>query len=169
MKMKQDKHYKMGSNKSSSLRSKSRKIQPTTTAGEEKSNGKQQKEQQKKNSSSSNHQKSSSNSNSKRLSSTLSSSDDDSTLSESNVERREKKKLHRGTISRWNRWCSWVEEDPTSASDNNDGSLYHILDDSGGNDGTEGDEKCCLDVSDSKWLSLMDVLLKDELSFLGKS
>ena len=47
MKMKQDKHYKMGSNKSSSLRSKSRKIQPTTTAGEEKSNGKQQKEQQK--------------------------------------------------------------------------------------------------------------------------
>eukprot|EP01083_Nonionella_stella_P283474 964951_1 len=173
--MKQDKHYinyKMGSNKilSSSLRSKSRKIQPTPTAtgtgGEEKSKVKQQKEQQK-NSSSSNHQKSSSNS--KRLSSTLSSSDDDSKLSESNVERREKKKLHRGTISRsrWNRWCSWVEEEPTS--DNNDGSLYHILDDSGGHDGTEGDEKCCLDVSDSKWLSLMDVLLKDELSFLGKS
>ena len=156
----------MGSNKilSSSLRSKSksRKIQPTSTGGEEKSNGKQQKEQQK-NSSSSNHQKS----NSKRLSSTLSSSDNDSTLSESNVERREKKKLHRGTISRWNRWCSWVEEEPTS--DNNDGSLYHILDDSGGHDGMEGDDKCCLDVSDSKWLSLMDVLLKDELSFLGKS
>ena len=105
--MKQDKHYKqMGSNKilSSSLRSKSksRKIQPTTTCREEKSNGKQQKEQQK-NSGSSNNKKSGSNS--KRLSSTLSSSDDDSTLSESNVEHRDKKKLHRGTISRsrWNR------------------------------------------------------------------
>jgi hypothetical protein len=130
----------------------------------EKSDSKQQQKQKNGSNSSPECQKSSS----KRLSSKLSSSDDDcSTLSVSDDHRREKKKKHRATISRWNRWCSWVEE-PTP-DNGGDSSLYHILDDSGRYDGTEGDEKCCLDVSDSKRLSLMDVLLKDELSFLGKS
>lgn len=62
--------------------------------------------------------------------------------------------------SSWNRW-SWGGQESISSDDATDGgSLYHVLDDSG----RDGECKC-LDVSDSKRLSLMDVLKKDELSF----
>ena len=61
---------------------------------------------------------------------------------------------------RWNRW-SWVEQESVSISSETDtdgDKLYHILD-------SLDDSLGSLDVSDSKRLSLMDVLLKDELSF----
>ena len=64
-----------------------------------------------------------------------------------------------------------VEEECESKDDiDADGdSLYHILDDSWGSRGTDdAQDECCLDISDSKRLSLLDVLLKDELSFLEK-
>ena len=60
---------------------------------------------------------------------------------------------------RWNRW-SWVEQESVSISSETDtdgDKLYHILD-------SLDDSLGSLDVSDSKRLSLMDVLLKDELS-----
>jgi len=58
---------------------------------------------------------------------------------------------------RWNRW-SWVEQESVSGDTDTDGDkLYHILD-------SLDDSLGSLDVSDSKRLSLMDVLLKDELS-----
>jgi len=77
------------------------------------------------------------------------------------------------TTSKWYH-CRWsmVEEESESKDDTDaaDGdSLYHILDDSWGSRGTDvAQDECCLDISDCKRLSLMDVLLKDELSFLEK-
>ena len=65
-----------------------------------------------------------------------------------------------------------VDEECESNENENDAdgdSLYHILDDSWGSRGTDdAQDECCLDISDSKRLSLLDVLLKDELSFLEK-
>jgi len=83
------------------------------------------------------------------------------------------KSSNKDTKSRWYH-CRWsmVEEeceskDDTDAADGD--SLYHILDDSWGSRGTDDvQDECCLDISDSKRLSLLDVLLKDELSFLEK-
>ena len=87
--------------------------------------------------------------------------------------RRASVKGSKDTKSKWYH-CRWsmVEEeceskDDTDAADGD--SLYHILDDSWGSRGTDvAQDECCLDISDSKRLSLMDVLLKDELSFLEK-
>ena len=75
------------------------------------------------------------------------------------------------TKSKWYH-CRWsmVEEEECDDTDAANGdSLYHILDDSWGSRGTDdAQDECCLDISDSKRLSLLDVLLKDELSFLEK-
>eukprot|EP01083_Nonionella_stella_P072599 195800_1 len=81
------------------------------------------------------------------------------------------------TALSWNR-CSWASEhhsfdnDATAANEEGEeecggggsgsGSLYHVLDDS--TCGCEGEESW-LDVSESKRLSLLDVLREDELSF----
>ena len=78
------------------------------------------------------------------------------------------------TKSKWYhcRWSMVDQEYNDTDADAADGdSLYHILDDSWGSRGTDvAQDECCLDISDSKRLSLMDVLLKDELSssFLEK-
>jgi len=55
--------------------------------------------------------------------------------------------------------CSWGEQESLASDDEDaqgDGSLYHVLDGS-----IEGEENS-LDVSDSKRLSLMDILLKED-------
>ena len=86
--------------------------------------------------------------------------------------RRASVKGSKDTKSKWYH-CRWsMVEEECESKDNTDAdgdSLYHILDDSWGSRGTDvAQDECCLDISDSKRLSLMDVLLKDELSFLEK-
>jgi len=77
------------------------------------------------------------------------------------------------TKSKWYH-CRWSMVDEECESNDTDAdaadgdSLYHILDDSWGSRGTDAQDECCLDISNSKRLSLLDVLLKDELSFLAK-
>ena len=88
--------------------------------------------------------------------------------------RRASVKCSKDTKTKWYhcRWSMVDQEYNDTDADAADGdSLYHILDDSWGSRGTDvAQDECCLDISDSKRLSLMDVLLKDELSssFLEK-
>lgn len=93
------------------------------------------------------------------------------------------RRMSRQQAQSWNR-CSWGEQECYSSDDeegeehdrhegddlsttedchhdhHHGGLVYHVLDDSG-----YGTESSCLDVSDTKRLSLMDVLTEDELSF----
>ena len=62
-------------------------------------------------------------------------------------------------VSSWNRCTSWhVNSFSTVSSTGNDDNIYCTLDDSG----REGEH--CLDISNTKQLSLMDVLQKDEMA-----
>ena len=68
----------------------------------------------------------------------------------------------------WNR-CSWIEEgayssdDDDAATDRDYETVYHVLE-GGGGGGTS-----VLEISDSKRLSLLDILRYDELSCFKKT
>lgn len=148
--------------------SKQRKISPTRTTAQDQHQQDKDKEQTNTKSTESNrtslHKRRSSNQSNKSI---------DVDRPGSTPRRASVNKGSKDTKSRWYH-CRWsmVEEeceskDDTDAADGD--SLYHILDDSWGSRGTDvAQDECCLDISDSKRLSLLDVLLKDELSFLEK-
>lgn len=85
------------------------------------------------------------------------SSDHEEESNHSSKSRNENDCKRKKSPPRWNRW-SWVEQESVSSDTDTDGDkLYHVL-------GSLDESLGSLDVSDSKRLSLMDVLLKDELS-----